>query len=113
MAEAIAYPHTSEMIHGDIKAANILIADDGHAMLCDFGLMRHDHVITSTALVGSGTLRWQAPELWDGAHKSFQSDVYAFGMTIAEVGGLRLLQPSLSDLHEGIDREHPISQHHE
>lgn len=36
---------------------------------------------------GAGTLRWQSPELWDGeSSKTPQSDVYAFGMTIAEVG---------------------------
>ena len=85
IAQAIGYLHSIKIIHGDVKAANVLISDDGHTLLCDFGLTRHDHVLTSTTMSGSGTLRWQAPELWDGAHKSYASDIYAFAMTIVEV----------------------------
>lgn len=41
----------------------------------------------SSTLKGAGTLRWQSPELWTERErpKSHQSDVYAFGITIAEV----------------------------
>ena len=41
---------------------------------------------------GVGTLRWQAPELWDGAHKSFASDMYALAMTIVEVSPCYILR---------------------
>ncbi|KAG9043121.1 hypothetical protein FS837_009980 [Tulasnella sp. UAMH 9824] len=34
---------------------------------------------------GAGSVRWMSPDLWDNASRSFESDVYAFGMTIAEV----------------------------
>ena len=46
-----------------------------------------------------GTLRWQAPELLDGAPKTLQSDVYAFGMLIFEVSvalGLLLIHCLMS-----------------
>ncbi|KAG8953676.1 hypothetical protein FRC04_001880 [Tulasnella sp. 424] len=84
-ADAISYLHDEEVVHGDIKASNILIGDNGQVLLCDFGLTRTTDSRTSTAMKGAGTLRWQSPELWDGCSKSFKSDVYAFGMTIAEV----------------------------
>ncbi|KAG9041885.1 hypothetical protein FS837_011622, partial [Tulasnella sp. UAMH 9824] len=83
-ADAIQYLHTEGIVHGDLKASNILIEDDGSCLLCDFGLTRTVESRTSTALRGAGTFRWQSPELWDNAPKSFESDVYAFGMTIAE-----------------------------
>ncbi|KAG8938620.1 hypothetical protein FRC04_008142 [Tulasnella sp. 424] len=84
-ADAINYLHHGEIVHGDIKANNILIGNNGQVLLCDFGLTRTTDLRTSTAMKGAGTLRWQSPELWDGGSKSFKSDVYAFGMTVAEV----------------------------
>ncbi|KIO31725.1 hypothetical protein M407DRAFT_217758 [Tulasnella calospora MUT 4182] len=84
-ADAVRYLHKEGVIHGDIKAGNILIDDNGNSLLCDFGLTKTAESRTSTAMRGAGTFRWQSPELWDNAPKSFESDVYAFGMTIAEV----------------------------
>lgn len=84
-ADAIAYVHARGIVHGDIKASNILIDDNEHSLLCDFGLMKTAQSRTSTALRRVGTLRWQSPELWSDEPKTSASDVYAFGMTIAEV----------------------------
>ncbi|KAG8910965.1 hypothetical protein FRC00_007248, partial [Tulasnella sp. 408] len=83
-ADAVQYLHEEGVIHGDLKASNILIDDNGHSLLCDFGLTKTVDSRTSTAMRGAGTFRWQSPELWEDAPKTFESDVYAFGMTIAE-----------------------------
>ncbi|KAG8896286.1 hypothetical protein FRB99_008957, partial [Tulasnella sp. 403] len=83
-ALALAYLHLSSVIHGDIKAGNILVSSDGHALLCDFGLSRSAMTNTDPFLKGMGSVRWQAPELMDENPKSFSSDVYAFGITIFE-----------------------------
>ncbi|KAG8913799.1 Transcriptional regulatory protein sin3, partial [Tulasnella sp. 408] len=83
-ADAVQYLHKEGVVHGDLKASNILIGDNGSSLLCDFGLTKAAESRTSTAMQGAGTFRWQAPELWDNAPKSFESDVYAFGMTVAE-----------------------------
>ncbi|KAG8898624.1 hypothetical protein FRB99_007252, partial [Tulasnella sp. 403] len=85
IASALEYLHSQEIIHGDLKGSNILISDDEHTLLCDFGLSRMQAAITSTTMKGAGTVRWQAPEIWDNAPKSFKTDVYAFAMTIVEV----------------------------
>ncbi|KAG9044845.1 hypothetical protein FS837_007427 [Tulasnella sp. UAMH 9824] len=84
-ADAVNYLHTEAVVHGDIKAGNILISNEGSALLCDFGLTRMMDAKTSTCMKGAGSVRWMSPELWDTASRSFESDVYAFGMTIAEV----------------------------
>lgn len=85
-SQAVAYLHKSGVIHGDIKATNILVSNELKALLCDFGLTKLATSRTSTALRSAGSLRWQAPELWDAnTPKTYSSDVYAFGMTIAEV----------------------------
>ncbi|KIO21236.1 hypothetical protein M407DRAFT_29160 [Tulasnella calospora MUT 4182] len=84
-ASAVDYLHQTRIVHGDIKASNLLISDDDRVLLCDFGLAKVMDAQIPTTLKGAGTVRWQSPELWDGAPKTFESDVYAFSMTIAEV----------------------------
>ncbi|KAG8908554.1 hypothetical protein FRC01_007348, partial [Tulasnella sp. 417] len=84
-SDAVGYLHREDIVHGDIKAGNLLISDHGHVLLCDFGLTKSTYAQTSTALKGAGTLRWQSPELWNNEPRSFASDVYAFSMTIVEV----------------------------
>lgn len=84
-SDAVVYLHRKNIVHGDIKASNLLISDGGHILLCDFGLAKSTYAQTSTALKGAGTFRWQSPELWDNEPRTFASDVYAFSMTIVEV----------------------------
>ncbi|KIO28309.1 hypothetical protein M407DRAFT_71942, partial [Tulasnella calospora MUT 4182] len=86
IAEGLTYLHQCGIIHGDVKGNNILVSSDHHARLCDFGLARHVSTRTSTSLRGAGSVPWQSPELLrDGSRRTFQSDVYAFGITIYEV----------------------------
>lgn len=80
------YLHSQGRIHGDLKADNVLITDDLHAVLCDFGLARLASETTAESLQGAGNSRWQSPELWeDGASRSEKTDIWAFGMTAYEV----------------------------
>ncbi|KAG8927672.1 hypothetical protein FRC01_007096 [Tulasnella sp. 417] len=86
-SEAIDYLHRQTIVHGDIKASNILVGVDGHVLLCDVGLAGMLPAQISLSWKGVGTFRWQSPELWDDddGTRTFASDVYAFSMTIAEV----------------------------
>lgn len=85
-ADALAYLHGAGFVHGDMKGTNILVSDDVHVLLCDFGLTKLASSSTTTSLKSAGSLRWQSPELWEADQsKTYASDTYAFGMTIAEV----------------------------
>lgn len=88
IASALAYLHDRGIIHGDMKAANVLVSDEHNALLCDFGLSRAIDTPTATTLRGKGSLRWMSPELLcEGEGKSFASDIWAFSMTVYEVDG--------------------------
>ncbi|KAG9006796.1 hypothetical protein FRB94_000392 [Tulasnella sp. JGI-2019a] len=62
-----------------------------HPKICDFGLtkvMHTEYALTSVALKGAGSYRWMSPELLtegENAAKTTASDIYAFGMKIAEI----------------------------
>ncbi|KAM6502863.1 Protein kinase-like domain containing protein [Amanita muscaria] len=85
------YLHTSqpEIVHGDIKAVNVVINNRCEACLCDFGLSRFliDNTLwKTTATQAGGTLRWMAPELFeDATTPTKESDIYAYAMTCYEI----------------------------
>jgi len=87
VASAVAYLHSLRIIHGDLKAQNILLdtSQSLKPVLCDFGLMKQETHATLADLKGCGSPRWDSPEKLDGDPKTTSSDVYAFGMTIVEI----------------------------
>ena len=58
----------------------MLIADDGRALITDFGFSFLAEPPVSITRSG-GTLKWMAPEILDDGVASVQSDMWAFGMT--------------------------------
>lgn len=71
--------------------ANVLISEDHHALLADFGLaLQLYHVRTQSSFSADmnrrrGTLLWMAPEVLEGASPDMAADVYSLGLTIWEV----------------------------
>jgi serine/threonine protein kinase len=67
---------------------NILIDDNGHACVSDFGLASIAHGKYSTGVRSDKghTVRWSAPEVLFGTvPASKQADMFAFGMVVIEV----------------------------
>lgn len=98
IASGLDYLHSVPMVHGDLKSANILVSDDGHALLADFGLAAVMRDLTTSQAItttqynqGRGTTRWMAPELLnpeafgDVTRHTTKSDIYALGMVMLEI----------------------------
>lgn len=84
--KALYYAHTSNVIHCDIKPANILLRNaDNQVLLGDFGLAHIAHDQS-----GGGTLPYMAPELFKGGQVSVSSDIYALGVTLYQLLSGRL-----------------------
>ncbi|MFL6064669.1 MAG: serine/threonine-protein kinase [Friedmanniella sp.] len=83
VASALAAAHQLDIVHRDVKPGNILIADDGTALISDFGISHAlgDATLTSTGLV-HGTPAYLAPEVARGEDSGFASDVFSLGATL-------------------------------
>ncbi|KAG6917270.1 hypothetical protein DXG01_003218 [Tephrocybe rancida] len=97
IARGMKYLKFCGVIHGDIKAANILVDDENGPVIADFGLSQYEGDETQLHETqqlhsdgsGGGTIRYMAPERLNpgtrSARPTFASDVFAFGMTLYEI----------------------------
>ncbi|MGH2742754.1 MAG: protein kinase domain-containing protein [Thermoleophilaceae bacterium] len=89
VAAALAAAHRRDLIHRDVKPANVLIDAGGerdHAYLTDFGIARHAAATSGLTRTGSviGTLDYLAPERIQDQGGDGRSDVYALGCVLFE-----------------------------
>lgn len=83
VSSALAAAHKMRIVHRDLKPGNILITEDGSAMISDFGISHAlgDASITATGMM-HGTPAYLAPEVAKGMPTSFASDVFSLGSTL-------------------------------
>ncbi|KAF8215630.1 hypothetical protein K438DRAFT_1748550 [Mycena galopus ATCC 62051] len=65
IAQGLQYLHSCEIVHGDLRGANILVTEDWSACLADFGLSIFCDATSSLTTNRGGSAYWMAPELLD------------------------------------------------
>ncbi|PCH42836.1 hypothetical protein WOLCODRAFT_164050 [Wolfiporia cocos MD-104 SS10] len=90
IAEGMQYLHARDIVHGDLKGANVFITDDGHCILADFGQSQNandGNQVNHSEIDQGGTLQWQAPELLRSKDSQItkETDIYAFAMCCLEI----------------------------
>ncbi|KAK0548086.1 hypothetical protein OC844_007070, partial [Tilletia horrida] len=79
---AIAYIHTRQIVHHDIKPSNIMLTDEGIVKLGDFGIAAR----VGTGLMSTGTIGYAAPECLLGCRLStFQQDTWSTACVVVEM----------------------------
>ncbi|KAH7854452.1 hypothetical protein Vadar_013977 [Vaccinium darrowii] len=84
-ARGIAHIHTQKdgkLVHGNIKASNIFLNDEGYGCVSDLGLATLTSPMTQPAMRNTG---YRAPEVTDTRKVTQPSDVYSFGVILLEL----------------------------
>lgn len=72
--------HSLNIIHRDIKAANLLVDLDGTVRIADFGLSVDKPLMGKCGFVGS--VPYMSPEMVKGEYYGFETDIWSFGVVI-------------------------------
>ncbi len=88
MAHAVHALHQQNTVHLDLKPENVLIREDGSAVLLDFGLSCHAHypdLLAEQLRKAVGSPAWIAPEQVVGVRGDPRSDIFAIGVMLYQL----------------------------
>ncbi|KAF0722465.1 hypothetical protein Ae201684P_009981 [Aphanomyces euteiches] len=100
IVEGLAYLHSMNIIHRDLKSRNVLMDSTKGTKLTDFGISKED--IQATMTMGVGTFRWMAPEVVQDQEYNVSADIYSFGMVLSEFDTHRIPYENLKNPANGM-----------
>lgn len=105
IADALHYAHQRDMVHRDVKPANIMFTEEGHPVLADFGIAR---MLSVSGLTASGAMvgtpAYMAPEIGMGEPATASADIYSLGVILYQLAAGRL--PFEAEVPMGLVMKH-------
>lgn len=87
VCHALAYAHRNDVIHRDVKPANVILQPDGAVKLLDFGIARQEKSDAGLTQTGSviGTIHYMAPERLQCREFDGRSDIFSTGVMLYQL----------------------------
>ncbi|XP_071728585.1 serine/threonine-protein kinase STY46-like [Rutidosis leptorrhynchoides] len=101
VCKGMSYLHENNIIHRDLKSANLLMDENGIVKVSDFGVARvqsNNGVMTAE----TGTYRWMAPEVIEHRPYNHKADVFSFGIVLWELITKKLPYANMTPLQAAI-----------
>ncbi|HEY3220952.1 MAG TPA: serine/threonine-protein kinase [Gemmatimonadales bacterium] len=93
VADALAYAHSHDIVHRDVKPDNVLLDKSGHVLVTDFGIAKAAQAaqaaprtsqLTSEGMI-IGTPQYMSPEQASGDNLDGRSDIYSLGIVLYQM----------------------------
>ncbi|KAJ8470364.1 hypothetical protein OPV22_024707 [Ensete ventricosum] len=101
ICKGMGYLHQNNIIHRDLKTANLLLDANSDVKVGDFGVARFQNqegVMTAE----TGTYRWMAPEVINHQHYDHKADVFSFAIVLWELATSRVPYDNMTPLQAAL-----------
>jgi serine/threonine protein kinase len=113
VCSALGYAHHNDVVHRDVKPANVIVRPDGVAKLLDFGIARQEKGDADLNLTQDGgvigTVPYMAPERLKGAPLDSRCDIFAAGVLLFQflTGQLPFTGAEVVLVNKLVNEKHP------